>query len=188
MLGPVSLAEDLRRIAASARGFAGENEELAAVLPTEPSAGTRTYLCAFARADGTRSWLAFDDEGRPVERRSALREAVSIAAMCEVAEETAAGGDLDDLRAQLVALRITEDPAGIDEAEHAVAELQATLRAHPRLATPAYLDEVGTATRRLERTLDESAASPFAEAMQGALGAVESLTSEVEENYKRPLR
>ncbi|MDP8911740.1 MAG: hypothetical protein M3M94_06725 [Actinomycetota bacterium] len=185
----MSLAEDLQRIAAAATRFADDDERLTGVLATEPSAGVRTYLCAFVRGDGERTWIALDAGGHPVEERTTVREAVSIAAMCELAEETAGGGDLDDLRSQLVALRLTENPAGIDEAEEAVAALEETLGNHPRVATPSYLDAVGAATRRLERTLDEGAGpSPFAEAMQGALGAVESLTAEIESNYKFRLR
>jgi hypothetical protein len=44
------------------------------------------------------------------------------------------------------------------------------------------------ATRRLERALGDAGASPFAEAMQQAVGAVEELTREVESGYKRPLQ
>ena len=62
-----------------------------------------------------------DDRGEPVADRRELRDVVSIAALCEIAEESAFGGDLDELLAQLVALRLTEKPAGIDEAEEAVA-------------------------------------------------------------------
>ena len=55
------------------------------------------------------------------------------------------GGDLDELRSQLVALRLTEAPAGIEEAEEAALELQRTIGAPPQLATPARLDEIGAA-------------------------------------------
>lgn len=183
----MALSDDLERIAASAAAFAEPGEELVGVLPVEPN-GARVYLCAFAAAGSSRSWVGLDEGGLPVVRRSLVREAVSVAAMCELAEETAAGGDLDELRAQLVALRITENPPGIDEAEEAVAALQALLVAQPRIASPAYLDSIGAATRRLELALDATAAaSPFAEAMRTGLAAVESLTAEVERNYKRPL-
>ncbi len=62
---------------------------------------------------GRRTWLVTDDGGRAVTDRTRVRETASLAALCELAEENAAGGDLDDLRAQLVALRLTEDPPGI---------------------------------------------------------------------------
>jgi len=122
-----------------------------------------------------------------VTSRSLVRETVSIAALCEVAEETAGGGRLEELRRQLVALRLTENPPGIDDAEDAALALEATIGAPPRVATPAYLDEVGAAARRLEEVLGD-AESPFARAMASAWGSVESLTQQVESAYKRELR
>ena len=85
--------------------------------------------------------------------RQRLRDAVSIVVLCELAEEVAAGGDLDELRSQLAALRMTEKPAGIEEAEEAALALQRVLGAPPTLATPARLDEIGAATRTLEVAL-----------------------------------
>jgi hypothetical protein len=55
------------------------------------------------------------------------------------------------------------------------------------VASSAYLDAIGSASRRLEQALDESGGSPFAAAMQAALGSVEELTEDVERNYKLPL-
>jgi len=182
----VALTEDLQRIAAHASRFAAPGEELAGVLASEAFPGARIYLCAFAQGE-RRAWLAFDADGAPVARRADVRNAASIAAMCEIAVETAAGGDLEELRAQLVALRLRENPPGIEEAEEAALALEHALGAAPRLASPTYLDEVGTATRRLERALGEDGASPFAEAMKQAVGAVESLAEEIEQNYKGEL-
>ena len=119
------------------------------------------YLCAFDGGGG-RSWLALDGAGAPVTSRRAVRDAASIAALCELAEEVAAGGDLDDLISRLVAVRMTEAPAGIEEAEEAARTLQRTIEPPPRLASPAYLDRIGHATRRLEQALGEGG-SPFAE-------------------------
>ena len=94
--------------------LAGKLEQIAAqagadaVLAAEPHAGERIYVCAFEEGDGGRTWLAFDGEGDPIAERQRVRDAVSIVALCELAEETAAGGDLDELLAQLAALRVTE--------------------------------------------------------------------------------
>ena len=44
-----------------------------------------------------------------------------------------------------------------------------------------------SASRRLEQALGETGASPFAAAMQAALGSVEELAADVESNYKMPL-
>lgn len=183
----MGLSEDLERIASAAEAFATPGESLSAVIPTEPEGGRRVYLCAYA-AGGATAWLALDDEGRPVAERRLVRDAVSIAAMCELAEEAAGGGDLAELRARLSALREAEDFDGIAEAEEAIAALGKALRELPRVASPSYLDEVGAATRALELTLGASVSSPFAEAMRRAVGAVEELARDVEAGYKLPLR
>ena len=183
----MALDDDLRRIADVAASFADPDERVAAVLAAEPEAGGRVYLCAFAGPNERTSWIALDDAGAAVVERAVLRNTVSIAALCELAEETAAGGDLDELRSQLVALRLTENPPGIDEAEDAVVALQHAIGAPPRVANLAYLDDVGTAARRVEQALGDGGASPFAAAMKTAVGAVDALTTEVEANYKRPL-
>ena len=57
----------------------------------------------------------------------------------------------------------------------------------PQLATPRRLDEIGTATRRLERELDPMAASPFTAALKGSQEAVGELQREIEAGYRVPL-
>ena len=182
----MELVQELERIAALAGAHADAGETLAGVLPAEAEPGERVYLCAFLRGD-ERSWLALDSAGEPLVDRARVRDAVAILALCELAEETAGGGDLGELRAQLVALRVTEDPPGIAEAEEAALALEAAVGAPPRVATPAHLDAVGAATRRLERALGDGS-SPFANAMQQAAGAVDALNREVESAYKRQLQ
>ena len=177
----MELAQELERIASQTGA--------SAVLAAESQPGERVYVCAFDAGDGARSWLAVDAEGQPVAERRRIRDAVAILALCELAEETAAGGDLDELRSQLAALRVTENPPGIEEAEQAALELQRVLGAPPVLATPARLDEIGGATRRLEIALgDAIRGSPFAAAMKGASEVVEALQAEVEGSYRADLR
>jgi hypothetical protein len=189
----MDLADDLRRIAEAAVVHAEPTEELAGIVPAEPAGGMRLYLVAYsggaeeAGEDASTTWLVLDERGRPVEERAIVRDAVSIAAMCEIAEEAAGGGDLDDLRSRLVALKLTENPPGIGEAEEAAIELQTTIGVPPRIASPARLDAVGEATRRLEEALGEGPGSPFVEAMKAATGTVDSLVRDVEARYKRPL-
>jgi hypothetical protein len=178
------LSDELERIAALAATFAEPGEEVAGILTAEPGSGLRVYLCAYTGGDG-RTWLALDEEGRPIENRTIIRDAASIAALCEVAADTAGGGDLEELRAQLVALRVRENPPGIDEAEEAALELERALGAPPRVASPAYLDHVGAAVRRLELALGGEIASPFAEAMKQAMAPVDELMDEIEQTYKR---
>ena len=186
MLAAVALRDDLDRAAISAAALAGAGEELAGVVPAEAEPGERTYLCAYATGE-ERTWLVLDDSGEPVTSRDAVRRTVSITAMCELAEESAGGGELEELREQLVALRLTENPPGIEEAEGAALALEQAIGAPPRLAEPAYLDRVGTATRRLEEALGPSGGSPFAEAMKSGLATVEELAHDVESNYKLSL-
>ena len=175
--------------------LAGELERIAettgadAVLAAEPHVGERVYVCAFEEADGGRTWLALDREGVAISERQRVRDAVSIVALCELAEEIAAGGDLDELRSQLAALRVTENPAGIEEAEEAALTLQRVLGAPPMLATPARLDQIGAATRTLEVALGGvMQGSPFAAAMKGASEVVEALFADVAGSYRLPLR
>jgi len=183
----MALTEELERVAGPAGRFAAPGETLAGILAAEPEPGERVYLCAFVDEAGERSWLALDAQGEPITSRTAVREAVSIAALCELAEETAAGGDLDQLRADLATLRATESPPGIEEAEEAALELERVLGSPPRLATPGYLDAVGAATVRLEQTLGEAGSSPFANALKQGLVAVDELAAEVEGRYKLEL-
>lgn len=182
----MGLNEELERIADAARAYAGDAEELAAVIPAEPGVGMVVYLCAFTAGAG-RSWLALDADEQPVSDRALLRDAVSIAALCELAEESAGGGRLDDLRSQLEELDRVEGTELVAGADVALLGLERALGHPPRVASPAYLDGIGAATRSLEQALGEMAASPFAEAMKQGSVAVEGLTKEVEGSYKLPL-
>jgi len=182
----VGLREDLERIAVSALGFAEDGEQVAGVVPAQAEADERTYLCAFVR-DEERTWLVLDDEGGQVTSRDIVRRTASIIALCELAEERAGGGELQELREQLVALRMTEQPEGIEEAEEAALELERAIGAPPRLAEPAYLDRVGAAARRLEQALGPSTGSPFAEAMKQGMAAIDEFVRDVETNYRATL-
>jgi hypothetical protein len=182
----VGLDEQLREAVETAVRFAEDGEELAGVVPAEPASGERVYLCVYSRGE-ERSWLALDAGGRPVGDRRLVRDAVSIAAMCELAEETAGGGDVGELRTRLVELRLMENPEGIEEAETAAAELQDVILAAPRLASVAYLDSIGGAALKLEQALGEVGGSPFAEAMKVGMTAAEELAADVERSYKAPL-
>jgi hypothetical protein len=182
----MGLDADLERAAAAAIRFAAPGEELAGVIPTEPAAEGRVYLCAF-QGEG-RVWLGLDEGEQPVHDRALVRAAVSIAALCELAEEAAGGGKLDELRAELVSVRLTEQAEGIEEAERAALALERTVGRTPRVASPEYLDAIGAAARRLEQALGERLASPFAEAMKQSTAVVEELEREVLGGYKVELR
>jgi hypothetical protein len=86
----VALSDDVGRIAEAASQFASPGETVGAVIAVEPSSGERVYLCAFSAEDRPQSWLALDDAGAPVRNRTRIRDAASIAALVEVAEESVA--------------------------------------------------------------------------------------------------
>ncbi len=181
----MAVADDVARIAGAAAAFTAPGEELVGVLVAE-TLGRRVYLCAFESGEG-RAWLALGDDAQPLTELRLVRDAASVAALCEIAEESAGGGHLPELRARLAELRETDAPVGIEDAEAAAASLAETLQPEPRVASSAYLDAIGSASRRLEQALGEDGPSPFAAAMQAALGSVEELADDLERNHKLPL-
>lgn len=98
----MKLDSDLRRIAERAGALANEGEEVSGIVPTEPASGIRLYVCAYANGE-EKSWLVLDATGIVVEDRALVHDAVSIAALCEVAEE-AAGIEPDAPRVASLAL------------------------------------------------------------------------------------
>ncbi|HEX3454466.1 MAG TPA: hypothetical protein VHS03_07560 [Gaiellaceae bacterium] len=154
----MALTHDLRRIADVAVAYAGPDEELSAVIPTEAVGGERVYVCAYTAGE-RKSWLALEAGGAPVHDRRVLRDAVSIAGMVELAEEAAA------------AIGGTEQVVG-DEI---------------RVASPQYLDEIGVATRRREAALGDQGVSPFTEAMKQAGLTIDGLAADIESHYKLEL-
>jgi hypothetical protein len=182
----VDLAAELERVAAVAARAATDGEELAGIVATEPTAGARVYLCAYTRG-AEHTWLALDEDVEPVRSRVLVRDAASIAALCELAEESAGGGELEELRGRLRTLRLTEDPPGIERAEEAALALEAALGAPPRVASTAYLDRVGEATRELELALGDAGPSPFGAALKAGMGTVEEFVQDVLRGHKRQL-
>src|SRR5256885_9695460 len=134
----MTLSDDLERIADAAEAFAAPAERVVGILVAEPLGSGRVYLCAYA-SEGDHSWLALDEAGAPVASRETVRQAASLAALCEVAEESAGGGDLEELRARLAELREREAPEGIEEAEQAAAAPAEALPRQPRLAATDHL-------------------------------------------------
>jgi hypothetical protein len=178
----MALADDLARIA----GVASAHGEVVGVLAAEPASGLRLYLVALDSGD-ERRWVVLDDAGAVVQRLDAVRDAASIVAMCELSAEVAGGGDLEQLRSQLVQVRMVEQPPGIEAVEAAALALEQAVASPPRLASPAYLDEVGAAALALERALGELS-SPFSEALRAGTAAVDAFVRDVERGYLTPLR
>jgi hypothetical protein len=178
----MALGEDLERIA----GVAAARGEVTGVLAAEPARGRRFYLVAIG-ADDARRWVVLDDDGQVVDRRDDVRDVASIVAMCELAADLAGGGELEELRSRLAQVRMIEQPPGIEAAEAAALALERVVGAAPRVASPAYLDDVGAATTVLERELGELS-SPFSQALRGSTGAVDGFVREVERGYLADLR
>ena len=74
-----------------------------------------------------------------------------------------------------------------DGVDGAALELERTIVPPPRVANAAYLDALGDAARKLELALGSIDRSPFAVAMQSAVGPVEELAADVEAGYKLDL-
>ncbi len=79
----------------------------------------RLYLCAYRHGEET-SWLVLDADGAPVEDRSVVRDAVSIAALWELANELR-GDEIDGTEVASPALldraaADVEDPAAYAQA------------------------------------------------------------------------
>jgi len=98
----VALEQDLRRIAERAAVYAEEGEDVAGIVPAEPASGFRLYVCAYGSENAT-GWLVLDATCVPGADPELVRDAVSIAALCEVAEE-AAGVEADSARVASPAL------------------------------------------------------------------------------------
>jgi hypothetical protein len=85
----MALSEDVSRIAGVAATHRDPGQRVVAVIAVETAASERVYLAAFADAERKQEWIALDHDGMPVTSRARVREAASIAALVEVAEEAA---------------------------------------------------------------------------------------------------
>ena len=144
-----------------------------AVIATEPAAGTRVYVVAFA-AGGDLAYIALDDGGSPVSDRRLVRDAVALAALAERAEEVSGATAADELLARFgeaaVALRSAgrDDAAAAAEAVSAATGRLAAAATGPRPATPGFLDRIAALSAELAGALD--AFVPFAEQL-GQVGS-----------------
>jgi hypothetical protein len=142
----VSLEQELTAAHQAAAFHARPGEQVAAVIPAEPAGGLRVYLVAFEGGERL-GYLMLDGDGEAVADERLVRDAVSLIALCELAEEVsmaAAAADISE-RFQAVAGLLAEDER---EAAAAAARVAETARrvgevaAGPRVATPAYLDRL----------------------------------------------
>jgi hypothetical protein len=146
---------DLLRAAAAASSRARPGESVVAVLAAAPFFGPVLYLCALRAGpeDAPLAWVAVDEAGSIVSDERLVREAASLSALCETAEE-AAGVLLADqvARAAHAAIPYAGEHPQVKEALRMVehhAKALAELAGGVRLATATYLDELADAARTL---------------------------------------
>ena len=129
----MALSDDVSRIAAVAATHAAPGQRVAAVLAVESAAGERLYLSAFADPAGNQEWLALTDDGAPVTSRERVREAASIAALVEIAEEAAEHVGEAPRIASLAYLDAIGGDSSLAAAVPAVDELARDVEAHYKL-------------------------------------------------------
>jgi hypothetical protein len=124
----MELDQELRQIAEAAVTYCREGEELVGIIPAETEPGLRFYVCAYRDGEET-GWLVLRADGSPVEERSIVRDAVSIAALYELAEE-AAGSDGDEARvASPAALdSLSSSPGAVEAIKAGTATVDELLR------------------------------------------------------------
>ncbi len=129
----MALSEDVSRIAGVAAQHRAPGQQVVAVLTVETAAGERLYLAAFEDAASQREWLAFDHDGAPVTSRERVREAASIAALVEVAEDAAEHAAEGPRVASLPYLDSIGGGSSIASALSAVEELTRDVEQHYKL-------------------------------------------------------
>jgi hypothetical protein len=174
----MSTADDLERAAARAAARAAPGEQVVAVLAAVPHARGPVYLCALrAGDDETLAWLALDDEGAAVEDEAVVRDAASLVALCETAEEAAAALGAADIAASArrgLSLAGSEQPsltAALEQVAQAATAID-ELTSGVRTARAAYVDELGARSRSLAAGLAalQSAAQELSGHLQGVPG------------------
>ena len=129
----MALSEDVSRIAGVAAQHRAPGQQVVAVLTVETAGGERVYLAAFEDAEAQREWLALDHDGVPVTSRDRVREAASIAALVEVAEEAVDRVDEGPRVASLPYLDSIGGDSSIAGALPAVEELTRDVEQHYKL-------------------------------------------------------
>ena len=183
----MTLEEELETAVTAAGRHARPGEEPVAVMAAEP-AGRRVFVVALAAGDDL-GFVAVDAAGTAVADRRLVKDAVSLAALAERAEEVSGATAADDLVEQFREVEGSLRGAGEGEAAAAavaVAEAGARLgaaAAGPRAATPVYLDRLAALAGDLATGIEAfvvqadrlgqgaEKASPAAEAAWTALAA-----------------
>lgn len=155
----MTLEQELETTLAAAGRHARAGEHAVAVMATEPAAGARIYVVAFAAGDDL-GYVALDGMGAPVTDRRLVKDAVALAAMAERAEEVSGATAAEELVARFgeaaAVLRRMGDTEGADAAEAVIAAAGglADAASGPRVATPQFLDRMAALAAELAAALD----------------------------------
>ena len=147
------------------------------MLVAEPPALQRVYLCALRATgdeDAPLGWVALDEHGAAIDDAHLVREAATVAALCETAEEAALAPQASALAAAATeALELV--PAGgdalrstLERVRTAAAGLDETASGL-RVARTAYVDRLGQQATELGSALAELRRA--AEALSASLSA-----------------
>jgi hypothetical protein len=153
----MTLERELEEALAAARSHAHPGEEAVAVMATEPGADGRVYVVAFASGEEELAYVALDAGGAPVSDRRVVKDAVTLAALAERAEEVSGATAADDLVERFggVVERLPKEPAGAAaDAVVAAARRLGEAATGPRVATPVYLDRMAALAGELAGALD----------------------------------
>ncbi len=167
----MTLEQELEATLAAAGRHARDGEQAVAVMAAEPQSGTRVYVVAFAAGDEL-AYVVLDVAGAPVADRRLVKDAVSLAALAERAEEVAGATAADELVERFGEAAAVLTAAGDAEAAAAARAVTVTAghlgqeAAGPRPATPVYLDRMAALASELAGTLD--AFVPHYERLAGA--------------------
>jgi hypothetical protein len=154
----MTLEEELETAVAAAGRHARPGEQPVAVMAAEP-AGGRVFVVALAAGEEL-GYVAVDGAGAPVADRRVVKDAVSLAALAERAEEVSGATVADDLVARFreasAALRGAGEgeAAAAAEAVAAAGERLGEAAAGPRAATPVYLDRIAALAGELAGAIE----------------------------------
>ncbi|HEY3764804.1 MAG TPA: hypothetical protein VGL44_06565 [Gaiellales bacterium] len=163
----MTLEQELETTLAAAGRHAGPGEHAVAVIAAEPQSGTRVYVVAF-ESGGELGYVALDAAGAAVSDRRLIKDAVTLAALAERAEEVSGATAAEELAERFGAAARTLRAAGATVAADAADAVVATAgrlsaaAAGPRAATPQFLDALAPLAAELASVLD--AFVPYAEA------------------------
>jgi hypothetical protein len=167
----MTLEQELETTLAAAGRLAQPGEQAVAVMATEPAAGERVYVVAFAAGEDL-GYVALDAAGAPVSDRRLVKDAVSLAALAERAEEVSGATAAEELMGRFDEASAVLGRMGDRAAAAAAAAVVTAARSlaegasGPRAATPQFLDRMAALAAELAAALD--AFFPLAERLPDA--------------------